>query len=101
MVRREVLRGDDDFMQIALHQLCDEVDFLEKVDVRGLKKREKNEYLTRRSIIITTTKVIIKAFLKEDHAYYIYEKHWLRKICISLVFCTFYDPMSTCTKAYS
>ena len=36
----EVLRRDDDLMQVGLHQLCDEVDFLEKVDVRRLKRGE-------------------------------------------------------------
>ena len=36
----EVLGRDDDFVQIALHQLSDEVDFLEKVDVWGLKEKE-------------------------------------------------------------
>ena len=33
----EVLGRHDDLVQIALHQLRDEVDFLKKVDVRGLK----------------------------------------------------------------
>ena len=36
----EVLRRDDDLVQVRLHQLCDEVDFLEKVDVRRLKRGE-------------------------------------------------------------
>ena len=33
----EVLGRHDDLMQIALHQLRDEVDFLKKVDVGRLK----------------------------------------------------------------
>ena len=37
VVGREVLGRDDDFVQVRLHQLRDEVDFLEKVDVRRLK----------------------------------------------------------------
>ena len=40
VVRGQVLGGDDDLVQVRLHQLGDEVDFLEKVDVRRLKKRE-------------------------------------------------------------
>ena len=39
VVGREVLGRDDDFVQVRLHQLRDEVDFLEKVDVRGVKKK--------------------------------------------------------------
>ena len=38
----EVLGRDDDLVQVRLHQLCDEVDFLEKVDVRRLKRRRKS-----------------------------------------------------------
>ena len=37
VVGREVLGGDDDFVEVALHQLGNEVDFLKKVDVGGLK----------------------------------------------------------------
>ena len=33
----EVLGGDDDFVQVRLHQLRYEVDFLEEVDVGGLQ----------------------------------------------------------------
>ena len=40
VVRGELLGGHDDLVQVALHQLGDEVDFLEKVDVRGLKKND-------------------------------------------------------------
>ena len=39
VVRGELLGGHDDLVQVALHQLGDEVDFLEKVDVRGLEKK--------------------------------------------------------------
>ena len=39
VVGREVLGRDDDFVQVRLHQLRDEVDFLEKVDVRRLKRK--------------------------------------------------------------
>ena len=38
VVGRQVLGGDDDLVQVGLHQLGDEVDFLEKVDVRRLKR---------------------------------------------------------------
>ena len=41
VVRGQVLGGDDDLVQIRLHQLRDEVDFLEKVDVWRLKRRHK------------------------------------------------------------
>ena len=40
VVRGQVLGGDDDLVQVRLHQLRDEVDFLEKVDVRRLKRGE-------------------------------------------------------------
>ena len=41
VVGREMLRGDDDLVEITLHEFGDEVDFLEKVNVRRLKKTEK------------------------------------------------------------
>ena len=41
VVCRQVLGRHDDLVQIALHQLRDEVDFLKKVDVRGLKNKNK------------------------------------------------------------
>ena len=37
VVGREMLRGDDDLVEITLHEFGDEVDFLEKVNVRRLK----------------------------------------------------------------
>ena len=37
VVSGEVLGTDDDLVKVGLHQLCYEVDFLEKVDVWGLK----------------------------------------------------------------
>ena len=40
VVRGQVLGGDDDLVQVRLHQLRDEVDFLEKVNVRRLKRGE-------------------------------------------------------------
>ena len=36
VVGGEVLGTDDDLVKVGLHQLCYEVDFLEKVDVWGL-----------------------------------------------------------------
>ena len=41
VVGREMLRGDDDLVEITLHEFGDEVDFLEKVNVRRLKKIQK------------------------------------------------------------
>ena len=41
VVGREMLRGDDDLVEITLHEFGDEVDFLEKVNVRRLKKNIK------------------------------------------------------------
>ena len=46
VVGRQVLGGDDDLVQVGLHQLGDEVDFLEKVDVRRLKRGE-NQFLSQ------------------------------------------------------
>ena len=37
MVGRQMLRRDDDLVEITLHEFCYEVDFLEKVNVRRLK----------------------------------------------------------------
>ena len=37
VVGREMLRGDDDLVEITLHEFSYEVDFLEKVNVRRLK----------------------------------------------------------------
>ena len=37
MVGREMLGGDDDLVEITLHEFSYEVDFLEKVNVRRLK----------------------------------------------------------------
>ena len=42
VVGREMLRGDYDLVEITLHEFGDEVDFLEKVNVRRLKKIQKN-----------------------------------------------------------
>ena len=38
VVGGQMLRGHDDLVEIRLHQLCYEVDLLEKVDVRRLRK---------------------------------------------------------------
>ena len=38
VVGGQVLGRDDDLVQVRLHQLGDEVDFLEKVDVGGLQQ---------------------------------------------------------------
>ena len=38
VVSTQVLGGDNYFVQVRLHQLGDEVDFLEKVDVRWLQE---------------------------------------------------------------
>ena len=40
VVGREMLRGDDDLVEITLHEFCYEVDFLEKVNVRRLKVKK-------------------------------------------------------------
>ena len=40
VVGRQVLGRDDDFVEVTLHQLGYEVDFLKKVDVGGLKIRK-------------------------------------------------------------
>ena len=40
VVGGQVLGRDDDFVEVTLHQLGYEVDFLKKVDVGGLKIRK-------------------------------------------------------------
>ena len=52
VVRGQVLGGDDDLVQVRLHQLRDEVDFLEKVDVRRLKRGENQSNRIVKSIVI-------------------------------------------------
>ena len=40
VVGGQVLGRDDDFVEVTLHQLGYEVDFLKKVDVGGLKNKK-------------------------------------------------------------
>ena len=54
VVGREMLRGDDDLVEITLHEFGDEVDFLEKVNVRGLKRKTKISFL----VIVDSNQVL-------------------------------------------
>ena len=65
VVRGQVLGGDDDLVQVRLHQLRDEVDFLEKVDVRRLKRGE-NQYKKRSTATSSSSLIAINIIRHEN-----------------------------------
>jgi hypothetical protein len=46
VIRCKVLRRDDNFVQVGLHEFCDQVNLLEKVNVWRLKLQ--NEFMKRK-----------------------------------------------------